>query len=1357
MTGNLDKTKKEVGGESSVPVEMFTESEFRQLLLSESGVRRLSEYLKRQKKELEHIYKEAGYSDKELKELNAQGVIENYRNVKEKLNSLTKFISNSLQAVSANVSYDPSILNSAATQFLDFEKSYRDLGVLNVYLPSVREDIKKLGKEEKKDSSESEEEFATKFSLDSTKRWGEEAREGNPLIAEAKEYAENARTLRELQEANEKRRKEQQAEVDAVGASVATEVPRGEEGKFPDDRVGIDRDGAEDVSPISQKTDSDSGSPKADNEAGATISPEPSTEYPTEEKSSDVPPEPEAEPLSREEFIQMAEEKISEYERLLLGTFVALDSSKKKILEGLVSKARLSLEHLKRYHKEYKELKDDNKSLRSHITSSIGQIENYLDFIQRYSGRDDLKSSTGSTADGKRSGRAKKKSEEPPVDTEEYERAREEFRRAQEKSIHLKSEWRRIKKEYDEALFRYYQENRRTQKEHKKQSFWENEGFEKPDSLVELERRYLDVRQRHIKAVTHQSEIWAKIRPFDATDTDKERRAARMRAAVVQRYVVDVTRTKIDLKKQALQRERAELTKKVLSRAGKVMEVLSRPKVKWGIRIGIFVGATVFTGGAAALVASGAGAGVLAAGAIGATAGATAGGARGLATVSGIGGALGGGLIMNRGWDVIATRRRRNEESSTRRTAQENVANADFSADMLSAMEADYEKAYTTLQKSERNKKIATATGAIGGGVLGGTLGYDAYTQITGGGVPQTPAMPPGSEVTPEPEPFAPVEQPPSEVSPVEPAPVFPPSEIMPGTPEPEPVSPAEPVQPPIMKPNEPVVLPPEEVNPAMPPGSAEVTPEPVEPPVLKPEEPLVIPPEETLVEPGEVVPENPENRIYVVQDADTKGLWNIMEGSGSDEHPVGGQSEVVKEMSRTERNHALDTLFDYMRDHQDFAEKVGITDPTNPELIVHAKDSIKVGLMDAKILELLGQENINSAVGPEGAVDIPNPQPRPEISVGTPVESNADPMVTKESVNGQPTYTPDGKRIMGEDIFKESVGGAETSAGAVAPEQPTTIESAEAILGAPRFGLSEEVMEKIGKEDPTEIYNAWNRATNMPGSLQSSGLDALKEYDITDPSQLDGFAKWMESIATDTEEFRGDMRGSLTVSEFVEKYGGVSTEVPEVSPTQTGDIEEVAGGIIDRSDPDSPRIEGVDGDVTVEYGANSDAPKVTIEPNSNAVDEALAEHFREQGGIVERFVPEGDSPSLEVTNNNVPASSSITETVEKYINAIEKPVGFFGSMFGFGGENIVGTYDVLKDLAMQNIVDLQQHAPQLEQFLQEHGLSSDAFGKHFNEIQKMDDVLPAKPNETYQDYVTRYAASQVSNDNVGGSMSRAA
>ena len=131
-----------------------------------------------------------------------------------------------------------------------------------------------------------------------------------------------------------------------------------------------------------------------------------------------------------------------------------------------------------------------------------------------------------------------------------------------------------------------------------------------------------------------------------------------------------------------------------------------------------------------------------------------------------------------------------------------------------------------------------------------------------------------------------------------------------------------------------------------------------------------------------EVVPKE-----YVVQKGDN--VWNILEGKGPDAHPVGGMSEVVKDMPLNVRNRALDTLVDYMEKNPDFTKSVGISggDPHS----IFPDENIRTDMLDAKMRELIQEKDwYQQYLDTSGTVEAPHSDV-PTESVAPDIRKNDD------------------------------------------------------------------------------------------------------------------------------------------------------------------------------------------------------------------------------------------------------------------------------------------------------------------------------------------------------------------------------
>lgn len=116
----------------------------------------------------------------------------------------------------------------------------------------------------------------------------------------------------------------------------------------------------------------------------------------------------------------------------------------------------------------------------------------------------------------------------------------------------------------------------------------------------------------------------------------------------------------------------------------------------------------------------------------------------------------------------------------------------------------------------------------------------------------------------------------------------------------------------------------------------------------------------------------NPENAGEPITHTVERGdnAWNIMEGKGPDNNPVGGKSEIVTDMSVQDRRYWLDKVFDYCDKNPDFAKEVGAVKSGGNIHLIHPGETVDVSMLDQKIVELMNQEAGNN---------IPTPTPRPE------------------------------------------------------------------------------------------------------------------------------------------------------------------------------------------------------------------------------------------------------------------------------------------------------------------------------------------------------------------------------------------
>ena len=518
-----------------------------------------------------------------------------------------------------------------------------------------------------------------------------------------------------------------------------------------------------------------------------------------------------------------------------------------------------------------------------------------------------------------------------------YEQSRVEWKQTRE-------EWKDVKSKYEAALQNHYQS---LQERNLLKRLWDKDGT-KPAELAGLEKQYLDVRKRYINVVKQGLDERAKTRS-DENKTKYTFANEKIKGAVAGRFVLDSVRRQLDLRKEAVAKNRPEVVQKVqgwfaerfTNRRENESEQQYAERIatyKNRLRKAAFVTGAVSTLGLSVMAKATRDALV----AHGGTLGATIGKSPFTAAFSGAAfGAVAGGFLGNRGVEYFSTRHRRAEAGISRSEAREEI-----NADNLARLETDVLRKESALQKSETLKKRATVTGAIAGGAAGAYIGgmdgseVDQIADVPG--TPEVPAEPPEADEIPEARPAVPNEESPPGTNDIPPyAQPTPPS----STPEP-PQSAGEDLR--IPRPE--IETPAEDL-----PKFEYTPPEPTEtaPHIPRPEietPPGDLPKFEYATPEPEPIPEN-GSMTHVAEKGDN--VWNILEGKGSDANPQGGLSEVVRDMPRAERNRALDTLMDYMEKNEEFTRSAGITSGDPDRLAVG--DSVNVEMMDAKLRELLG------------------------------------------------------------------------------------------------------------------------------------------------------------------------------------------------------------------------------------------------------------------------------------------------------------------------------------------------------------------------------------------------------------------
>lgn len=247
---------------------------------------------------------------------------------------------------------------------------------------------------------------------------------------------------------------------------------------------------------------------------------------------------------------------------------------------------------------------------------------------------------------------------------------------------------------------------------------------------------------------------------------------------------------------------------------------------------------------------------------------------------------------------------------------------------------------------------------------------------------------------------------------------------------------------------------------------------------------------------------EAPSNTVTVEKG---DNLWNLMEGEGPDSNPVGGHSEFVKDMPQAERNEVLTEMRTFMQQNPEFTKSVGITSG-NPDLI-HPGENIDIGAIDAKLMELRG--------GGAASLDVSGPTPETltaaaDTSVAEANSADAADNIVAEATSEEATATETAAPTL------------EASAG-----EPTTLETV-----SPVTPETESV--NIGQMKVDDIMTLYKEV----GVGNADALAKLGELGL-DKSSL------QDAVDQITALNPGDIDGNMLYNDYLEAYTPADIEIP--------------------------------------------------------------------------------------------------------------------------------------------------------------------------------------------------------------------
>lgn len=700
-----------------------------------------------------------------------------------------------------------------------------------------------------------------------------------------------------------------------------------------------------------------------------------------------------------------------------------------------------------------------------------------------------------------------------------YESARAEWKDA-------RSEWQAVKIEYQTKLAEYYESL-------EKRGLWSKlrgTNAEKPQALIDAEQKYLAVRKRYISAVKEglaQRETERTV----GKETKFVYGNEMVKGAVGGRFVVDVVKQQLDLRKEIAGRYRPELVKKT----EKWLETHKGTIRKTALGVGIFA-----TGGLALIPKGMQAVGVK----MGGTAGAALTKASMMFTGAAVGGLL-GGIIGNRGVEYLSTRWRRKDAEKSIKTARGTI-----SSDNIAALEASVLDTQKRLQSSETAKKWATrggvAVGAAAGMYAGGSL--DDGLPQGGGEISAANAMenpgsigdaggseisnPGGAEsLTVSNNADATVSE---QLARAE-------------------ASAAEDLESLNEKSeadieatlNDAASNEMAEANIADGNVAGEALPTEEIPDSLKDAdsgymaEANIADGENAFGNPSEVG--EPASEVVGVGSYEVKSgdnLWNIMEGSGPDSNPQGGLSEVVKDMPQGERNVALDTLFDYMNANPEFTKSVGI--PSGDPDLIRTGDNIDIAALDAKMTELLGQKAEimpDVATSEVASVEVP-PAPAP-VSEEVPAEPLVADLAKETAipVRVEPVVET-GPVAVKSEVLETPIG----------EPNVTPVEVVPATYETPAVASAEAPVDLAAYEELKDL-TVGEMLDLQQTLIAGGGSESLLKLGVT-PEELQESINWI------MEHGEGDIDRSLTFDTYIDKFKYIEFD-PSAKPVE-GDYDYV-------------------------------------------------------------------------------------------------------------------------------------------------------------------------------------------------------
>lgn len=491
------------------------------------------------------------------------------------------------------------------------------------------------------------------------------------------------------------------------------------------------------------------------------------------------------------------------------------------------------------------------------------------------------------------------------------------------------------------------------------------------------------------------------------------------------------------------------------------------------------------------------------------------------------------------------------------------------------------------------------------------------------------------------------------------------------------------------------------------------------------------------------------EGHLYTVQAGNN--AWNIMEGTGPDANPVGGQSEFLNGKTLAERRHALDTLFEYMEKNPEFTKSVGI-ESGDPNLL-EPGEQLNITMMDDKMRELLGASEETTAHAPERVHG-------GEQGITKETTAEAPGRTTHYTENPDGTWTgreirdehgrPSGRVLTPEEVERDRAAAREFIQG-----ERGNSPASEAPLSSEREPVSEGELEYI--EDPKSTHAF---GTNVPYEIERFVMTPHGEM-----AEITALGDPSVRIYSPIESLRELTPGT----QFVLNPGSLDfNKALEVLPSNIGDLTLVdLFALQNAAEANNPaalaRLESLGADremlreIAREFEERGGSvpldPMLTLDQYLNSLPKQSPEQLEQDiGDSQPEATPYGEYDPFADESATVHEASARAEggdvspdTLMARTTLVEEVEGTKGIMGGlFGRSPGAGTFERLQHMKMDELGKvLAMDERTQDRWLAQNGIAEEGWDKWIKWIGENETTTPVDRERTFAEYVDDVAAAR--------------